>query len=234
MAEDTSVLYSIAEPKTGARSWSLAPYRTGVALFLQIMGGFALIMATVWTIGSVQRLLFWTSAAWFGVWGLVALCQNGGQGFKVPSARLWGLMLFAALLLSSGLMMTAAGLGTLHGLFGTRDPLRHASGYICWAIIQQYIQQSFFFSRFEQLTNRGWLASLFAASLFGVAHLPNPVLAPVTFVGGWLMSELFRRYRTVLPLGLGHGMIGIAIAVSVPDHLQHHMRVGLSYLHYLT
>jgi membrane protease YdiL (CAAX protease family) len=143
-------------------------------------------------------------------------------------------MLFAALLLSGGLMMTAAGLGTLHGLFGTRDPLRHASGYICWAIIQQYIQQSFFFSRFEQLTRHGWLASLFAASLFGVAHLPNPVLAPVTFVGGWLMSELFRRYRTVLPLGLGHGMIGIAIAVSVPDHLQHHMRVGLSYLHYLT
>jgi hypothetical protein len=63
--------------------------------------------------------------------------------------------------------------------------------------------------------------------------LPNPVLAPVTFVGGWLLSELFRRYRTLVPLGIGHGLVGIAIALSVPDHIQHHMRVGLGYLRYI-
>lgn len=234
MAENSSPLFSVAEPGGAeTRPWLLSLAHIELATLLQILGGFALIMATVWTIGPTQRFLFWTSAAWFAGWGVVARWQKRGQGFQLPSAKLWGLLVFIALLLAGGLVTTAAGLGTLHGLFGTRDPVRHASSYICWAIVQQYIQQSFFFSRIEQLTSRGWLASFSAAFLFGVAHLPNPVLAPVTFVGGWLLSELFRRYRTVLPLGLGHGLIGIAIAISVPDHLQHHMRVGLSYLHYI-
>lgn len=233
MADNSSALFSVGQPGSKVRPSLIALDRTDLVALLQVLVGFALIMATVWTIGPLQRRLFWMSAAWFGGWALVSLWQRRGQGFRLPSAKLSGLLLFTALMVAGGLVMAAAGMGTLHGLFGARDPLRHASGYLCWAIIQQYIQQVFFFSRFEQLTRNGVLASFSAAFLFSVAHLPNPVLAPVTFLGGWLLSELFRRYRTVLPLGLGHGLIGIAIAVSVPDHIQHHMRVGLSYLHYI-
>jgi membrane protease YdiL (CAAX protease family) len=73
-------------------------------------------------------------------------------------------------------------------------------------------------------------ACLAAGALFGLVHLPNPVLTPVTFLGGWIMSEIFQRYRSVVPLGIVHGLVGLAIALAVPDQINHHMRVGLGYL----
>jgi membrane protease YdiL (CAAX protease family) len=124
-------------------------------------------------------------------------------------------------------------LGTLHRLFGQRNALLHATSYLLWAVVQQWIQQSFFFVRMERIIHRGILASFTTAALFGLAHLPNPVLAPLTFIGGWLLSELYRRYRTLIPLGIAHGLVGLAIALSVPDSLNHHMRVGLGYLQYM-
>lgn len=233
MAENSSALFSIGQPHTEAQPWLLSPERTKLADLFQVGVGFALIMMAVWTIGPLQRTLFWTSAAWFAAWGLIDLWKKRHRPFRLPSIGIPVLIVFTAILFAGGLVAAAAGLGTLHGLFGVREPLRHAGAYICWAIIQQYIQQTFFFSRFERVIRNGLLASFSAAFLFGVIHLPNPVLAPVTFLGGWLLSELFRRFRTVLPLGFAHGLIGIAIAISVPDHIQHHMRVGLSYLHYI-
>lgn len=200
---------------------------------LEASVGFLLIMVTVWTPRPLQTRLFWISAAWLLACTTVAVWRNGLPRFRLPSFKASVLMIASGLVIAAGLVLLAAALGTLHGLFGAREPLRHAAGYICWAIIQQYIQQSFFFARFEQVTRNGILAGLLTALLFGVAHLPNPVLAPVTFLGGWVLSELFRRYRSVLPLGIGHGLIGLAIALSVPDHIQHHMRVGLGYLRYI-
>lgn len=194
--------------------------------------GFALIMGTIWTAKSMQRRLFWISAAWFLGWALIAAWKTLRHGFKLPSARISFLVISAAAFVAGSFIALAGALGTLHGLFGTKNPLLHAGSYLLWAVIQQFIQQTFFLTRFEQLTQSGLRASLIAAGLFGMAHLPNPVLTPVTLVGGWLMSELYLRYRTVLPLGIAHGLVGMALAVSVPDSLQHHMRVGLSYLLY--
>lgn len=130
------------------------------------------------------------------------------------------------------IVLVAAQLGTLHGLFGTPRVLLHAAMYLTWAIVQQWIQQAFFLVRLERVMHRGVAASFITAILFGLAHLPNPVLAPLTFLGGWLLSELYRRHRNVLPLGIAHGLVGLAIAISVPDHINHHMRVGLGYLLY--
>jgi hypothetical protein len=203
-------------------------------MVLEVAVGFLLIMVTVWTPRPLQTRLFWISAAWLAACTALNIWRSGIPRVRVPSLKAASWMVGAGVLLAAGLITLAAAAGTLHGLFGAQDPLRHAGGYMIWAIIQQYIQQAFFFTRFEQLTRNGVLAGLLSALLFGVVHLPNPVLAPVTFLGGWLLSELFRRYRTVLPLGIGHGLVGIAIALSVPDHIQHHMRVGLGYLRYIS
>jgi hypothetical protein len=203
-------------------------------LLVEATVGFLLIMFTVWTPRPLQTRLFWISAAWLALCSAMALARNGIPRLRPPSLKVSACMIASGVLLAAALMALAAAAGTLHGLFGARDPLRHAGGYLCWAIIQQYIQQTFFFARFEQVTRNGIVSGLLTALLFGVAHLPNPVLAPVTFLGGWVLCELFRRYRSVLPLGIGHGLVGIAIALSVPDHLQHHMRVGLGYLRYIS
>lgn len=233
VSQNSSLVLDSPIPSQEPAPSLLSTRQRELVTLLEAFTGFALIMATVWTVKEAQRWLFWISAAWFLVWTLAAAWKKGRRGLRLPSPKVAGTLIVAAILVAGGVMALAAAVGTLHGLFGTRAPLRHASSYLLWAIIQQTIQQTFFLPRFEQVTQRGLMASFLTALLFGVAHLPNPVLTPVTFVGGWVLSELFRRYRSVLPLGIAHGVVGMAIAVSVPDHIQHHMRVGVSYLLYM-
>jgi hypothetical protein len=230
MAENSSFLLST--PVATEKLDVLSSGKTDWLALLQVVTGYTLIMGTVWTVKTTQRWFFWISAAWFLAWALITAWKTLRRGIKLPSPKIAAMVVLAGAMVAGSFIALAATLGTLHGLFGRKDPVLHAGSYMVWAIIQQIIQQTFFLTRFEQLTQSGLRASLIAASLFGLAHLPNPVLAPVTLAGGWLMSELYLRYRTVLPLGIAHGMVGMAIAVSVPDHIQHHMRVGLSYLLY--
>src|SRR5262249_15723045 len=149
----------------------------------------------------------------------VTLWRKKPLRLKFPPAGMAALTIVASALAAGGLLALAGALGTLHELFGGKTPLLHAGSYLVWAVVQQYSQQVLFFRRLEQVLRSGSLACFTAASMFAVAHLANPVLTPVTFVGGWLLSELFRRYRTVLPLGIGHGLVGMALALSVPDYL---------------
>jgi len=189
-------------------------------------------MATIWTEKAVQRRLFWISAAWFFCWFVVAAWKREPLGLKLPGWRITVAILGVAALLALALALSAAAMGTLHGLFGINRPLRHAAGYVFWCVVQQLIQQSYFFVRFERATGNGRAAVLITALLVGSAHLPSPVLAPVTLVGACILSELFRRYRSIVPLGIAQGLIGLAIAISIPDSILHHMRVGLGYLRY--
>jgi hypothetical protein len=43
------------------------------------------------------------------------------------------------------------------------------------------------------------MAALTASALFAVAHLPNPVLTPITFIWGCAACLLFLRYRNIYP-----------------------------------
>jgi hypothetical protein len=191
--------------------------------------GYTLIIVTLWSPQAAQRRLFWLDAAFFFCAAVMAFWK---KPFQPPPLEFTLLAVGLGSAIAGAVMLVGAELGTLHGLFGTRQPLLHAGMYIAWTIVQQWIQQAFFFVRLERLLHRGMLASLTAAAMFGLAHLPNPVLAPLTFFGGWLLSELYRRYRSVLPLGIAQGLVGLAVAVTVPDHINHHMRVGLGYLLY--
>lgn len=201
-------------------------------MLLELAIAYALIEITIWTPPSAQRILFYITAAWFLLSLILALKRREPLGLGRLPLRMTIVVIALTLVMAVGMVALAHVIGTLHGLFGVRKPLLHASGYMLWSLVQQYIQQSFFFVRIERLTSNGRLATLITALLFGLAHLPNPVLTPVTIVGGWILSELFRRYRSLYPLALAHGLIGLAIAVSVPDYIHHHMRVGLGYLRY--
>jgi membrane protease YdiL (CAAX protease family) len=196
---------------------------------LTLATGYTLIMVTIWSQPLIQRRLFWVDVAFFFC---AAVASFWKRTFELPQLEFTLIVVGLGITVAASMLFAAAEVGTLHGLFGTRQPLLHASMYVTWALVQQWIQQSFFFVRLERLLHRGVLASFTAAAMFGLAHLPNPVLAPVTFLGGWLLSELYRRYRSVLPLGIAHGLVGLAIALSVPDQIHHHMRVGLGYLMY--
>jgi Type II CAAX prenyl endopeptidase Rce1-like len=233
MAENSSFVLA-AGMQAAKRRRLLSLSRNDVILLSEVGVGYALILGTIWTARPLQRWLFWISAAWFLSVSATALWRRRPLRLKPLAAGMAALTIVAAMLAAGGLVALAGALGTLHELFGGKSPLIHACSYLVWAIVQQYIQQAFFFTRLEEVTQNGSLACFMAACMFGLAHLPNPVLTPVTFLGGWVLSELFRRHRSVVPLGISHGLVGIALALSVPDHIQHHMRVGLSYLRYIS
>jgi len=100
--------------------------------------------------------------------------------------------------------------------------------YVIWAFAQQFLLQSFFFLRLETLAGSRW-ALLGSTALFTAAHLPNLVLTLMTLAGAVFFTTIFRKYRSIYPLGIVHAFLGIAVAYSFPDSLMHHMRVGLSY-----
>jgi membrane protease YdiL (CAAX protease family) len=109
--------------------------------------------------------------------------------------------------------------------------LQSTWGYVLWALIQEFILQSFFFNRWEELYGSSaavWIAS----ALFAAVHLPSPVLTVGTLIGALFFCEMFRRYRSIYPLAIVHAMMGVTLALITPDSLLHHMRVGLGYLRY--
>jgi membrane protease YdiL (CAAX protease family) len=117
-------------------------------------------------------------------------------------------------------------------LHGPTPILLHGWGYIVWSIMQQFLLQSYFLLRLLRLLPGKIAPILAAAAIFSLAHLPNPILTPITLVWGVIACVLFLRYRNIYTLGLAHGIMGLCIAVTVPNSLHHHMRVGLGYLRY--
>lgn len=109
--------------------------------------------------------------------------------------------------------------------------LNQTSGYFLWALIQEFILQSFFFTRCEELFG-GSAAVWVAATLFAAAHLPSPILTTFTLVAALFFCEMFRRYRSIYPIAIVHAVLGLTVAVTMPDSLLHHMRVGIGYLRY--
>jgi membrane protease YdiL (CAAX protease family) len=137
-----------------------------------------------------------------------------------------------ALMLGALAAWIAFRLHTLHSLFGQAPLISHMWGYFIWALMQQFLLQSFFLARFLRIMPRPWQAVAIVATLFAAAHIPNPVLTVLTLVWGVCCCVFFLRYRNLYTLGLAHGILGICLAITVPDHVHHHMRVGLGYLHY--
>jgi len=103
--------------------------------------------------------------------------------------------------------------------------------YGLWALLQEFILQSFFFTRCEDLFG-GAAAVWVAATLFAAAHLPNPLLTTFTFVAALFFCEMFRRYRSIYPIAVAHALLGLTVALTMPGSLLHHMRVGIGYLRY--
>jgi membrane protease YdiL (CAAX protease family) len=126
--------------------------------------------------------------------------------------------------------VVASRLGTLHPLY--QGDLKHIVGYVLWTIYQQFLLQDFFMDRVFRLLRSETAAAAVAGTLFAAAHLPNLVLTVATLVWGIVTCALFRRYHNLWSLGVAQGLLGLCVAICVPDTLHHHLRVGLGYLRY--
>lgn len=201
-------------------------------LWLQIALGYLLIEIALWTpLGPFHT----------GFMLLAAVCILLFVAFSNYSAYELGLRLPTAggllSILTMGLVAATVILiiATLRGGPIPANPgwpkLNGAWQYAVWAIVQQFILQTFFYLRLESIVG-GKRAVWVAALLFAAAHLPNPVLAVSTLLGAVFFCEMFRRYRSIYPLGVVHAMLGLALAVTFPDALLRHMRVGVGYLQF--
>jgi len=112
-------------------------------------------------------------------------------------------------------------------------PRRFAS-YLAFCVLQQVGLNSLVMNRLLCAFNgKVGSAALVAGLLFGALHWPNPVLVPVTFVGGMAMAWLFGNNRNIVPLAIGQAVLGSLIWWAFPLAWHHSMRVGPGYWTYV-
>ena len=200
---------------------------------LELALAYTLILLVIWTPNPWQRIFY--IAAVIALAAILALSfqspQALGLQFKNLGRSLWIAIL--ALILAAVIILTAAHMHTLHAPHGASRFIARYWGYALWAFVQQILLQDVFLRRLLVLIpSKPHMAALAAAVLFASAHLPNPILTPITLLWGFLSCLLFLRYRNIIPLAIAHAALGITLAITIPSPLIHNMRVGLSYLHY--
>jgi membrane protease YdiL (CAAX protease family) len=208
------------------------PLSTRFRDWAELWIGYGLILVVVWTPNPAQRVLYWLAVAFIAItaWLRRQETRPNGFGLKGLVPSLWIVLLAVAALFAA--IGVARDLHTLHRLYGPLPVVAHILAYAVWALVQQFILQVYVLLRLLRLGLRRAPAIALAAVLFAIAHIPNPVLVPITLVWGTVTSLLYLRYRSLYALALAHGILGMGLAVCVPNPVHHHMRVGLGYLEY--
>ncbi|MGA8223031.1 MAG: CPBP family intramembrane glutamic endopeptidase [Candidatus Acidiferrales bacterium] len=152
------------------------------------------------------------------------------------------LIIFAAM--SAGLGLIGLALGAPREFPEHLIHWRRLEGYFAFCVLQQVALNSLFQNRMlalfhddqpgprESSAAREWAASLLTGALFAACHLPNPVLVPLTFIGGAVMAWMFARQRNIIPLAIGQAILGSLIFWAFPVAWHLHLRVGPGYFHW--
>ena len=200
--------------------------------FLEVAMTYGAILLALWTPNPLQTWLFWITLAWV-VSVIIASGQDAHRlGFR-PSELRHSLSIAGIAVLGAAIAVwIAARMHALHPVLPGVHAASRFSGYMLWALVQQFLLQDLFLLRLLRLLSTRTGAVMAAALLFASAHIPNPLLIVVTLVWGIAACTLFLRYRDLYSLGFAHGVLGMCLAITVPNAMQHQMRVGLGYLHY--
>ena len=199
---------------------------------IELSVGYGLILATIWTPRPWQGWLWWLTAGWVVVTSVFAFPGWEAAGVRRGGflASLW--VVVASALISACAVIVAIQINTLRHPISGRGWLMTFGGYTVWSFVQQFLLQGYFLFRLVRLLPRREWAAIAAAGMFALAHLPNPILTPVTFIWGLVACLVFLRCRNVFPLALAHALLGITVAITIPGPVVRNMRVGLGYLRY--
>lgn len=194
--------------------------------------GFSLILAVIWTPRPLQHWLYFIALGWFIIsislsfesWKAMGCCVSGFW----RSSWVVGLAVFLAAVAT----FFASTLHTLHHPGGPVQWVMAFGGYTVWALMQQLLLQGYFLARLLRILPNPNVAAALSAVVFALAHLPNPILTPLTLVWGLTACFVFVRTRNVYPLAIAHAIFGICVAITIPASVLHNMRVGLGYIDY--
>jgi membrane protease YdiL (CAAX protease family) len=120
-------------------------------------------------------------------------------------------------------------LGAIHRLPAHFLDSHRFLGYFSFCLLQQIALNSYLMDRFLYAVESPLVAASLASVVFALLHWPNPVLVPLTLVGGFAMCWLFARERNILPLTLGQAVLGGMVWWVFPIAWHHSMRVGPGY-----
>ena len=216
----------------GSRSALLLYNQSRGRALLELCVGYALILLVIWTPRPLQRLLYIAALAWILLATYLSFNSRIATLLR-PSRSARSLWIIAAALLVAGIAVVFAfRLQTLHLAHGAAFFIRSFWGYALWSLVQQFLLQCFFLLRLLRILPSQRNAVITAVCLFGIAHIPNPILTTLTLIWGSIACLLFLRYRNLYTLGVVHAIFGITLAITVPGSISRNMRVGLGYLRY--
>ena len=179
----------------------------------------------------------WSSWIVFPVWLVASFVLHG----DTPKTLGWRADNFwiatkrsAAILgpFAIGLCFVGLVLGGLHRPLNHHLIPKHFFGYMAFCLLQQVGLNSYATNRLLAATESPLRASLIAGTIFAALHWPNPVLVPLTWIGGIAMSWMFARERNILPLTLGQAILGSLVWWAFPVAWHHAMRVGPGFYHF--
>jgi hypothetical protein len=102
-------------------------------------------------------------------------------------------------------------------------------GYACWCVLQQFLLQNMTYRRLRHTLGASWWTSSIAGAMFALAHLPNPILVPATFLWGTISTRMFESRPSVPVLGVTQAVLSAMLYVITPVALNGQFRVGPGY-----
>ncbi len=188
----------------------------------------------LWFIWQLQFTARWTwifFVAWLAASFLLHRDTPKTLGWRADNlgaATRQALVIFGVM--AAGLVVIGLALkAPLHAVAGNQISWRRLEGYFAFCVLQQVALNSLLHNRMLSLVPNKWAAASFTGLIFAACHWPNPVLVPLTFLGGAAMAWMFGRVRNVIPLVLGQVILGMLVSWAFPLSWHHHLRVGPGY-----
>jgi hypothetical protein len=198
--------------------------RRYVAL-IEALGFSAFTGAYIWRLQLTHRQSWIVFVVWLAVSFIVYRDTPKTLGWRADN--LWPAARRAAIvfgILSVAVSCIGFFAGWLHRL--PVVSFQRFGNYLAFCLLQEVALQSFLTNRLLLAFSGRRKAVLIAGVIFGALHWPNPVLVPVTFVGGAIMAGLFARERNIIPLAIGQAILGMLVWWAFPIAWHHGMRVG--------
>jgi hypothetical protein len=167
----------------------------------------------------------------FPIWIILsfALHRDTPKTLGWRADNLWPATRRAAAIFSffiAGLLLAGAALGAFHRTPAHLLDSRRLAGYFSFCVLQQVALQSLTMNRLLGGLKSSDLAAVLGGLFFGALHWPNPVLVPLTAIGGVTMCWLFSKERNIIPLVIGQTILGGLVWWAFPVAWHHAMRVG--------
>lgn len=187
----------------------------------------------LWFIWRLQFTARWTWVI-FIVWIVASFLIHhdtpktlGWRGDNLWPATRRAAIVFGAMI--AGLVAIGLALGSPAHLPPNLISWQRLWSYFAFCLLQQVALDSLLQNRMMDLVRNELGSAALTGAIFAACHWPNPVLVPLTFVGGTAMAWMFGRHRNIIPLTIGQAVLGSIVFWAFPMAWHHHMRVGPGY-----